>query len=428
MNSTNIILVLVLLYLVLIWKSGKIYPILYLFLFTFFLQYIFSTYFVYNEYKELRLQMPIKQEELFAYAIPALSALFLGVFIFNKDIDIRNLLRRIDPKKAIRLGYLLLIVSYVLDLTNIFQISVLTSLLSFTSYLKYLAAFCFLFSNSVRLYFLSAFVYLQLMVIVLQTGVFIDFITWGTFLVFFISLKFQLSFFIRSLLFLSAIPVIILIQSVKGEYRKATWSSEGEGGIGLFSELAQKKGKENLEGSFEKSEGAVRTIARLSQGWHLGLVLRKVPKREPFAEGEEMISDIVSSILPRFLFPEKKIVHTKEKFYKYTGHKLNKNTSMTIGILGDFYINFGRTGSFIMLFVFGALISMLVRYFFSKFVLNDPINIIWLPYFLSYLIRADNDFYIFFNCALKGFLIFLTINYLRYQYWETKLSTKLESY
>ncbi len=428
MNSINIIFALAFLYILLIWKSGKIYPILYLFLFTFFLQYIFSTYFVYNEYKELRVQMPIKQDVLFAYAVPALSALFLGVFIFNKDIDVRELLKKIDQKKAVRLGYLLLIVSYTLDATKFLGVSALASLLSFTSYLKYLGVFCFLFSNSVRLYLLSALVYLQLMVIVLRTSVFIDFITWGTFLVFFISLKFQLSFFIRSLLFLGAIPIIILIQSVKDEYRKTTWATQSEGSVELFSELAQKKGKENLEGPFEKSEGVVRTIARLSQGWHLGLVLRKVPKREPFANGDEMISDIISSILPRFLFPQKKVVHTKEKFLKYTGHKLNRNTAMTIGILGDFYINFGRTGSFIMLFFFGAFIAVMVRYFLTKFVLSDPINIIWLPYFLSYIIRADNDFYIFFNSAIKGFIIFLIINYVRYQYFETKISTKLAKY
>ena len=88
---------------------------------------------------------------------------------------------------------------------------------------------------------------------------------------------------------------------------------------------------------------------------------------------------------------------------------------MSIGILGDFYINFGWWGSVFMLFVFGAVIAKLLHFFIKYYVFNDPINIIWVPFLLSYLIRANNDFYIFFNCLLKGFLIFLVVNFIRHR-------------
>jgi hypothetical protein len=418
MNLSTVITILIFLYIVLIWKSGKTYPLLYLFLFTFFLQYIFSTYLIYNQYNELKRQMPIRQEELFDYAVPALSFLFLGVFVFNRDFDVQGAVKRIDPAKATRLGYFLLFISYAFDILGFAGILTVNSIVSFTFYLKYVAVFCFLFSNSRLLYGLSFLVFLHLITAVLRTGVFIDLITWGLFLFFFISMKFKLPFFLRGALFLTAIPVLILIQSVKDEYRKATWSGNEEAGISLFTELARKKNAEGSGEPFEESEGVVRTVARLSQGWHLGLTLRRVPRQEPFADGSEMISDVVSSVIPRFFFPDKKVVHTKEKFYKYTGHKLGPNTSMTIGILGDFYINFGRNGSFVMLFLFGGLISRLVLAFQNRFVTKDPINIVWLPYLFSYLIRADTDFYIFFNCAVKGFVIFLAVNYVRYHYLE----------
>jgi hypothetical protein len=425
MSATIVIAILVAIGVILIWKAGRIYPILYLFLFTFFLQYIFSTYFVYNEYRELKAQMPIKQDDLFDYAIPAMCFLFLGVFILNKDINIRNELKKIDPQKSARLGYLLVVISYTFDLLGFFGFTMFNSILSFTSYLKYIAVFCFLFSNSWSLYFLSVLIYFQLMTIVFRSGVFIDLITWGTFLYFFLCLRFQFSFLVRFFLFLATIPILITIQSVKDEYRKATWPDQREGGIELFTELVEKKNSETTGEPFEHTAGVVRTIGRLSQGWHLGLVLRRVPLRQPFADGGEMLSDISSSFVPRFLFPDKKIAHTREKFYKYTGHKLARATAMTVGILGDFYLNFGRTGSFIGLFIFGLLISRLVRHFIKRYVLSDAINIVWLPYFLSYLIRADNDFYIFFNCVVKGLLIFLVVNYFRIHYLEPKRTKKL---
>ena len=51
---------LLIIYFLLVWKAGKIYPILYLFLFIYFLQYLFSSYLIYNEYPALAAWMPIK--------------------------------------------------------------------------------------------------------------------------------------------------------------------------------------------------------------------------------------------------------------------------------------------------------------------------------------------------------------------------------
>jgi len=396
-----------------------------MFFFTFFLQYIFSTYLIYNNYEVLGKQMPIKQEVLFGYAVPALSFLFLGMLLFNKDVDIQEAFKNINPRKAIRLGYLLLAISYGFDLAVFSGLSILSSIASFTYYLKYLAGFCFLFSGSITGYLICGLVYSQLLLTVLSSGVFIDLIVWGNYLLYFIALKFRLSFFSRAALFLSAIPLLFVIQSVKNEYRSVVWKNKQEGSLGLFTELAQKQNEKKPDESFKESDGVISTVGRLNQGWHLGLTLRRVPLKEPFSNGEEMFSDIASSILPRFLFPDKKVIHTREKFRKYTGHKLGPSTSMTIGILGDFYINFGRVGSYIGLFIFGALVARLVYFFNRKFIIDsDPVNIIWLPFIFSYLVRADNDFYVFFNSMLKGFVIFFAVNYLRYQFIEPRVSTK----
>jgi hypothetical protein len=418
MNTALVFLSFLLLYLLVIWKGGKTFPILYLFLFTYFLQYIFSTYLIYNEYNVLRSQMPIQQEQFFEYAIPAIFLLFAGVLFFNKDIDLRNSIQRIDPLFAKRLGYLLLFISILIDVLIVFGLTSLQSVAALTSYLKYPAAFCFLFSSSRIKYVIISLIYIQLAVIALQAGVFISFFIWSTYLFFFVSLKFKFSFWLRASFILIAMPLLIIVQSVKKEYREATWVNQRETGIDLLTELAVQK-KESSEPFFQ-SEGVVRTVGRLTQGWHLALTLQHVPKKQPLVNGEEIYTDIISSILPRIFFTDKKTVGSQDKFYKYTGHKLWGSTSMTIGLLGDFYINFGWWGSIIMLFFFGALLAKLLHYFIVRYVLPDPIHIVWIPFMMSYLIRANNDFYMVFNCIVKGFLIFLFVNFISRKFWPKK--------
>jgi hypothetical protein len=418
MSYALILGIFIILYLAVTWKAGRTYPILYLFALTYFLQYILSSYLIYDQYnfKEFNFQMAVSKDLYFEYAIPALFFLFTGVFLFNRDFPIQDHLKRISPQQANLLGYILLITSYSFDVLPFFGINALNSIISFTQYLKYVAAFCFLFTNSKVNYVLSGLIYANLAFSVLVGGVFIDFIIWTTYLFFFISLRFRLSFLQRASFIFVALPVLFVIQSVKDEYRMATWKRDEEAGLSLFAEMARKKAQETQDDPFMYNEGVVNTVSRLNEGWHLSRTLRHVPNKQPFVDGEEMVNDVLSSLLPRVVFQDKKVVHSKEKFNKFTGHKLRGNTAMTIGLLGDFYVNFGTVGSFIMLFIFGAIVAKLLHYFLMRYVLADPINIVWVPFMLSYLIRADNDFYIFFNCLIKGMLIFLAINLIR-RYW-----------
>src|SRR5687767_3019145 len=113
MGLTLLFISFFLFFLLLIWKAGRTYPIMYLFLFTYFIQYIFSTYLIYNEYKVLSYHMPLKQERYFEYVFVALIALFVPVFLFVKDFDLKSYLEKIDKREATRLGYLLVIISFV---------------------------------------------------------------------------------------------------------------------------------------------------------------------------------------------------------------------------------------------------------------------------------------------------------------------------
>lgn len=380
------------------------------------MQYVFSVYLIYNVYPELERKMPISQDQLFEFLIPAFLFLFAGVFIFNKDVPLVQRLKKINPKEAAQLGNLLLFISFFFDFLSLIGISSVSSLLSFTFYLRLIGAMCYLFVPSIVNYLLMAVAYATLLRNALSGGVFIDIFMWCTYLFLMISLRHSFSFKIRSSFIIVALPVLILVQTIKKEYRAATWTGKRQSGIGLFKELAEKE-RQDAADPFASSKGVVNTVGRLNQGWHLGMVLKWVPKKEAFADGDDFLGDIVGTILPRIFFSDKKVIGSQDKFQKYTGHKLIGSTSMTIGVLGDFYINFGRWGAFIGLFIFGAIISRLLYLFIRNHVLPDPINIIWIPFLFSYLIRANNDFYIVINSFVKGYLIFLFVNFLRKLLW-----------
>ncbi len=424
MNLFLVFSIFILCYLLFTWKAGKIYPILYLFLLTYFLQYVFSVYLIYNKYPILRKQMPIPEGQLFEYIIPALLFLFAGVFIFNKDVPISNLIEKINRKQAANLGHFLLFISYLFDILSFFGLPGVSSILSFTQYLKYVGGICYLFAPSGINYSLLFLAYFSLAREAVMSSVFLDFFMWSTYLYLIASLRYRLSLKVRLSFILIAAPLLILIQSIKFEYRQATWSGKRSSGVGLLKELAEKKQREQND-PFANSEGVIRTVGRLNQGWHLGMVLKWVPKHQSLSNGEDFLGDIQGSILPRFFFPEKKEIGSRDKFYKYTGHKLTGGTSMTIGVLGDFYVNFGRWGSFVGLFILGACVSRALYFFIRKHVLPDPINIIWIPFLFSYLVRANNDFYVVINSFVKGYLIFLFITFLRKQFWPAPVVRNL---
>lgn len=358
--------------------------------------------------------MRIQQEQYFDYALPALFFLFAGVFLFNKNMPIVDSLSKIDKQSANKLGLLLIGISYSFDVAAFLGVPAMSSFLSFTTYLKYIGAMALFFSPSLLNYFLILFTFLTLAANALRGGIFIDFFIWSTYYFLIFCLKFKLSFLSRSAFAILAIPILITIQSVKQEYRKATWSGKEEADIETLTDLTEQEETRNVEKKdFANSKGVVRTVGRLNQGWHLGLVLRWVPDHREFSNGKEFWGDIEGTLLPRVFFPNKKVIGGQAKFREFTGHKLIGATSMTIGVLGDFFINFGREGSFLGLFIFGALISRMLYGFVRKYVFEDPINVVWVPFLFSYLIRANNDFYIVINSFVKGYLIFLAVNYVR---------------
>jgi hypothetical protein len=222
-------------------------------------------------------------------------------------------------------------------------------------------------------------------------------------------------------------------QSVKLEYRSLIWEEDKswqsdvswQERVAILSDLIS---IDSFFAAFEtdisSNESVIQTVHRLNQGWQTSMVLSHVPRNVPFEKGSALKVDLLSSVMPRFLLPGKRVVNDPDRFNYYTGYILNDQTSMSIGVLGDFYINFGIKGTYVCMFVFGFLMARFLGWFYKKFVYNNPINLIWLPFIFSYFIRPGNEFYMVFNHMVKALIVFLIVKSVLYPYIHRQLLKK----
>lgn len=197
-----------------------------------------------------------------------------------------------------------------------------------------------------------------------------------------------------------------LIQSVKAEYRLATWSNEGElAGMSSYNVYSHLINDKLSYGSLFSLEESLEVLARFNQGYLTGIALDYTPENEPFARGETIYTAIASSLVPRILWPDKPEAGGREKMLRFAGIELGETTAMNIGILGEAYVNFDIKGAAILLFFYGLLLN----YVYSSFLVaakEHPFVALWIPVAFFGLISFETDFVTTLNHLIKFLLYF----------------------
>lgn len=124
-----------------------------------------------------------------------------------------------------------------------------------------------------------------------------------------------------------------------------------------------------------------KLVERVSYVTFFSIVLDHVPTREPHAEGELLKMAIANSTMPRILFPEKPVLPSDSYYTKrFTGLNVADNlTSISIGYMAEFYADWGLTGMFLSVFLYGAwigLMAALLRWFCPVPVLGAGVLIV----------------------------------------------------
>jgi hypothetical protein len=226
-----------------------------------------------------------------------------------------------------------------------------------------------------------------------------DFLNMLFFLGFFLCVRYKPPHFVKWGGIIAGILIVFFIQVIKFPLREAL-------GAGLKIEQFNDVLKEGQSNSALKTreEKVVNVVYRVNQGWFLSSALSYYQSGGfDFQKGNHSVIVLQTAILPKFLAPNRINIGDPVLFNKYSGHFVDKGTSMALGVLTDGFIDFGNNGIFIV-FAFGLLLNFFIKFYHK---MNDKYLLakIFSPIGLFYSIRPDTDTQSALGGALKGAIV-----------------------
>lgn len=401
---------------------GKSIPIKELIGLILLMQLIVCPVLIYNYFdNDVQYSMDVNEDSYMDFVFAGVLFFLAGIFIpiNRKKIEIHQLINNLSINKTHngKIGIALVIIGYASTFIGSFFPSTLNFFFYLLENFKYIGVFYLLFSNNRFKYLWLIAVYGYLAYETVAGGIFVNLFIWGLLLAIILAFQHKLKLISKLLLFAAGIYIAFFVQSFKKEYREVIWEDqkkaytikeEGESKQKVFLDMAAERAG-NTEALYEY-DNFNNFISRLNQGWILTRVLKHVPAYEDFTGGETLKNDIRASIIPRIFDPGKTVAggeQGREKFARFTGRYLVKGTRMTIGVLGDAYVNFGFTGGIIFMFIFGFFLN-LVLYWIYSLSKTYPTLILWIPFIFFYAMRAGNEFIVILNFITKSsFVVFL---------------------
>jgi len=155
--------------------------------------------------------------------------------------------------------------------------------------------------------------------------------------------------------------------AIKGDYRAFANAGSGEQ-IVVQPFEARLNYIYNAAAGFDGrqfADGFNRLLARQSYIDFLGATLSYVPSVVPHEDGARLSQAVLNILTPRVLFPDKPPVDDDtEVTERYTGLRLNsgQGTSISIGYLGELYVDFGYFGALVTTVFLGMAAGLAYRF------------------------------------------------------------------
>ncbi|GAB3027562.1 hypothetical protein [Spirosoma pulveris] len=223
------------------------------------------------------------------------------------------------------------------------------------------------------------------------SGMFGELFLWGILAAVFVSAGMPggLTTRFKSIVVVVACLLLLLVQSIKGEYRYNTWGqqrTERRGDARLMVDLLTDRLTNPAR--MLNADHAFLSIVRFNQGIMVGSAMAKVPLHEAYAEGDVLLS-LLYPLVPRFIWPGKPQTGGYENIRRFTTLPQSENTSINLSPLGEGYVNFGFGGVLFALF-YGLLLSSGLRYglFLTE---SRPSIILWLPMLYIGCLTMETD-------------------------------------
>jgi hypothetical protein len=223
-----------------------------------------------------------------------------------------------------------------------------------------------------------------------DSGVFTVIVYMGITLFSFLFLGKKFALWKKVLVFSICSFVLLIVQNVKATYRDVTWKDVEYTGnkTQLFAHIVVEKLK-NLDQLFDE-KGFFPIYTRANQGFNISLVMKRIPSVQDYDGGSRLLTIAASSLVPRFLWPDKPEAGGRESMRYFAG-KYIAGWSTNVSPLGEAYGSFGVTGGIAYMFLLG----LFVRWVYKRvFVISQklPLVIFWIPmlfYQVTYSMETD---------------------------------------
>lgn len=234
-------------------------------------------------------------------------------------------------------------------------------------------------------------------------GMFGELIYWTLFMGIIISLSLRVKLVHKLALTSLGAIILFVISTTKWQYRILTWNNNSYTSIEkieLYRDIIVSNFQNDKIDRVRAGQEVI--VRRLNQGGTISHIMNRVPKTQPYAEGETIFSAIATAIVPRLFWPSKPVAGKKD-FYRFTGYRL-KGTSMGITPIGEAYANFGKRGGILTMFVYGLFISSIYRFMISKSLHDNSLLIVMIPIVFFRVIYAESDMMRTLTAAIKGLM------------------------
>ncbi|MDG1953018.1 MAG: hypothetical protein P8J52_10540 [Gammaproteobacteria bacterium] len=178
-------------------------------------------------------------------------------------------------------------------------------------------------------------------------------------------------------------------------------SEESRGTLSNLGRFGNQFMNETLDFRFE--DGNIALIKRVDTINQFQLVLNRVPQVIPHQNGDILNQTFAHITKPRFLFPNKENLGSDSEFAeKYAGLTVASNTSVGIGYMAEFYVDFGIIGVVLGSFSLGLVIGG-SWWVIQKFA---PTHMFGTVFYLVGIMTYFNTFESNFTKLFGGFIVF----------------------
>jgi hypothetical protein len=292
------------------------------------------------------------------------------------------------------------------------------------SMVRFVGAFSLFAMNSKKHLWLAILVLLVELFFGFRAGMYHDAIMWVIFFAMFYVYISKPTIRVKIIGALSLIILVLFIQAIKFAYRKQVWDNGKDASLETIAAVSSEKA--NSESLIGK-ENLISTLNRGNQAWIFASTVNRMDQYKDFQGMTNVNKYLEAVLLPRFLAPNKISSGDKEIFNQFSGHIIDENTSMGLGVFADGYIAYGTTGVYVFGLILGLIFSLTFKLLERWTKISSFYVLLLLP-MLNYAVRPDCELQTTINhlsksIVLFGGLVYLTRN--RFTLDSTKNQNKL---